>query len=65
VLFEIEGEVLAPMLAARPALADLLSRTVATHQQSDERLRQPPDEPVAALSRPAQIAARIRALFKL
>ncbi len=65
VLFEIEGEVLAPMLAARPALADQMSRTVAAHQQADERLRQVPEEPVAALSRPAQIAARIRALFKL
>lgn len=66
VLFEIEPEVLAPLLAARPALAEALSRTAAAHQQADERLRRPPDSPVDNnLSGPAQIAADIRAFFGL
>lgn len=66
VLFEIEPEVLAPLLAARPALAEALSRAAAAHQEADARLHQPPDSPSASpLSRAAQIAANIRSLFGL
>ena len=66
VLFEIAPEVLAPLLEARPALADTLSRTAAAHQSADAKLRHPPDPPVAdPLSRSAQIAADIRAYFGL
>jgi CRP-like cAMP-binding protein len=66
VLFEIAGTVLAPLLVARPDLADALSRTVAAHLQADAKLRTPAQRPAAAaLSMPAQIAARIRALFGL
>ena len=66
VLFEIDPEVLAPLLGARPALAEALSRTAAVHQEADARLRHPPDLPAAGpLSRPAQIAAEIRAFFGL
>lgn len=64
-LFEIDGALLAPLLAARPALADALSAAAAAHLQADARRRQAPEAAVAALSRPAQIAARIRALFRL
>jgi CRP-like cAMP-binding protein len=65
VLFEIGVDELAPLLALRPALADALSRAAAEHEQADARLRQLPEAPAAALSRPAQIAARIRAVFGL
>ena len=65
VLFEIGADALAPLLALRPALADALSRAAAEHEQSDAQLRQVPEAPAAALSRPAQIAARIRAVFRL
>jgi CRP-like cAMP-binding protein len=65
VLFEIDAAVLAPLLQARPALADALSAAAAAHQAADERLRQQPAAAPEALSRPAQIAARIRALFGL
>ena len=65
VLFEIGADELAPLLALRPALADALSRAAAEHEQADARLRQVPEAPAAALSRPAQIAARIRAVFRL
>ena len=66
VLFEIDPEVLAPLLGARPALAEALSRTAAVHQEADARLRHPPDLPAAGpLSRPVQIAAEIRAFFGL
>lgn len=74
VLFELDGEALAPVLAARPALADALSRTVAQHLEADQRLRA---RPVAETGAPplgaaqmaaqlaAQITARMRALFRL
>jgi hypothetical protein len=66
VLFEIEPEVLAPLLVARPELAETLSRTAAAHQRSDDRLRRAPDLPADNhLSGPARIAADIRAFFKL
>lgn len=66
VLFEIAPEVLAPLLEARPALAESLSRVAAAHQEADARLRHPPEVPaLSPLSRSAQIAARIRALFGL
>jgi CRP-like cAMP-binding protein len=65
VLFEIGADALAPLLALRPALADALSRAAAEHEQADARRRQVPEAPAAALSRPAQIAARIRAVFRL
>ena len=65
VLFEVAGEVLAPLLTARPALADALSRNAAAHLEADARLRDPADAPATALSRPAQIAARMRQLFSL
>jgi len=63
VMFEIDADVLAPLLAARPALAEALSAAAAAHLQADARLRQAPEAAAAAPSRPAQIAARIRALF--
>ena len=65
VLFELASEVLAPLLTARPALADALSRSAATHLAADLQLRHPADAAPAALSMPAQIAARIRLLFGL
>lgn len=65
VLFEIDREALAPLLAARAGLADALSSAAAAHVEADARLRQPADEPPPALSRPAQIAARIRTWFRL
>lgn len=64
-LFEIAAEELAPLLAARPALADALSRAMAAHEEADARLRERHDAPAAPLSRPAQLAARIRAVFRL
>lgn len=70
VLFEIDGDALAPLLLARPPLADALSRTVAAHLEADTRRRAAPEASAeATLSRPAQIAAqiaaRMRALFRL
>jgi CRP-like cAMP-binding protein len=65
VLFEIGADELAPLLALRPALADALSRAAAVHEQADARRREVADAGAAPLSRPAQIAARIRALFRL
>lgn len=66
VLFEIDPEVLASLLAERPALAEALSRAAAAHQEADERLRHVPAEAAASpLSGPEQIAADIRAFFGL
>lgn len=65
VLFEVGADVLAPLLLARPALADALSRSMAAHVEADARLRQQPEAPEVVLSRPAQIAALIRTLFGL
>jgi CRP-like cAMP-binding protein len=66
VMFEIEPEVLAPLMAARPVLAEALSRKVAAHQQVDARLREPAEVVAAApLSGPAQIASDIRDFFGL
>ncbi len=66
VLFEIDGGLLSPLLQARPKLAEAMSRAMAAHLQADARLRHLPEaEADAPLSRPAQIAARIKALFRL
>jgi CRP-like cAMP-binding protein len=65
VLFEIGADELAPLLLARPALAEALSRAMAAHEQADARLRQSAEAPAAAPSRSAQLAARIRAAFRL
>ena len=65
VLFEVAGEVLAPLLMARPALADALSRHASANLEADARLRDATDAQPSARSRPAQIAARIRQLFGL
>lgn len=66
VLFEIAGSTLSPLLAARPSLADALSRTVAAHLESDARLHANQVPPAAAPQTLAeQIAASIRSLFGL
>jgi CRP-like cAMP-binding protein len=66
VLFEIDGEALSPLLLARPALADALSQRVTQHLEADSRLRQVPEPNAQApLSRAAQIAAKMKALFRL
>lgn len=66
VLFEIDADTLRPLLAARPVLAESLSRTVVRHQEADSRLRQATEAtPGAAPTRAAMIATRIRALFGL
>jgi CRP-like cAMP-binding protein len=66
VLFEIDDTTLRPLLQARPALADALSRTAARHLEADAALRRRPEEvPDHLPSRAAQIATRIRAMFGL
>ncbi|MEY3251875.1 MAG: hypothetical protein RL227_848 [Pseudomonadota bacterium] len=66
VLFEIDGEAPSPLLLARPALADALSRRVTQHLEADSRLRHTPEPNAEApLSRAAQITAKMKALFRL
>jgi CRP-like cAMP-binding protein len=65
VLFEIGAEELVPLLARRPALTEALSGAAAAHEEANARLRQLPGPPATLPSRVAQIAARIRAVFRL
>ncbi len=66
-LYEVTADSMAPLLAARPALAEALSRVMAQHQQDDLRRQQgsapAPDAPARAAGLADQIAERIRRFF--
>ena len=67
VLYEVDRALMAPLMAARPELADVLSREVVRHQQRDmaaaEAARAQATGAAPALSMSAQLAVRIRAFF--
>lgn len=66
-LYELDADAMAPLLAARPALAEALSHVIAQHQQDDRRRQQgstpAPVAPVPVAGLAAQIAGRIRSFF--
>lgn len=66
-LYEVTADSIAPLLTARPALAEALSTVMAQHQH-DDRLRlqgaaPAPDQPALAAGLAEQIAERIRRFF--